>query len=431
MAGVAPQRGPPLTLDANLVFNDFTFARAGSGPNNGNRPYATVKNTGGMFFAPYFGLSTDFDKLDRWTFAVGIYGPSSVGNRTFPSYVGSVPAPNRYDITKVNLLLFFPTLAAAYRAARWMDVGAQIMIAYGTFDLANASNAPINNTACKGYEYGPCDVATRLQTSGATATAALGLMFHVKKFMDIGLHVRGPVNLSTSGTVNATVAPNAPTIIKSNAPTPGTATFNTSLPWIVKVGARYIFRARDGFEAGDIELDGDYEAWHAAETPGDTISIPMLGTLFHDLNPVITHNYQDTFSVRIGGAYNARLPVGVLTVRLGAYYDSAATQTKDTRVDFDTMDKLAGTAGLGYRVRGLAVNVGYAYVWEPDRNVPKGQGDIRLINGIDGTQTEGNGQPSPVINEGKYHADNQIISIGLTVAWEELVGRPRRRVVWE
>ena len=430
VAGFAQQRGTRLLFDSNLVWNDYTFQRSGTDPNNGNMPYSKVANTGGIFFAPYIGVSTDFGKLDRWTFALGVFGPSSVGNRTFPTFVGNnIPAPNRYDVTKVNLLLFFPTLAAAFRATHWLDLGAQLQLVYGTFDLANVSNVPLNNLICPGGEYGPCDSGTRIQTSGITATAAVGAMFHIQKFLDIGVHVRGPVNLTTTGTVNATIADNAPALLKANAPIPpGTATFKTQLPWIVRLGARYIFRSKrgDNFENGDIEVDGDYEAWHQAEGTGDHVAIPML-SIFNDINPEITHHYQDTFSVRVGGAYNARLPAGVLSVRLGGYYDSPATKTADTRIDFDTMAKLAGTVGLGYRVRGIAINIAYAFIWEPDRNVQNG--DIRLINGIDGSQMS-NGGPTPVINNGQYHAQNQILSVGLSVTFDELLRR-RRSIYWE
>jgi long-subunit fatty acid transport protein len=428
VAGFAQQRGTRLLFDSNLIWNDYSFQRSGADPNNNGAPYAKVQNTGGIFFAPYIGVSTDFGKLDRWTFAAGVFGPSSVGNRTFPASVGGIPAPNRYDITKTNLLLFFPTLAAAYRVTHWLDVGAQVMLAYGTFDLSNVSNVPVSSTLCKGNEYAPCDTGTRIQTSGITATAAIGAMVHVKRFLDIGVHVRGPVNLNTSGTVTATTAANAPGVLNMPIqPAPGT--FTTHLPWIVRLGVRYIFRSKrdHNFENGDIELDGDYEAWKAAEGDGDSVFIPAL-SLFSNISPDITHHYQDTFSARVGGAYNLKLPAGVLTFRLGAYFDSAATKYADTRLDFDTMAKYAGTGGLGYKVRGIALNVAYAYIYEPDRNVT--DGDIRLINGIDGTQKEPNGQPTPVVNNGLYKARNQILSIGLTVTWDELLAR-RRVIVWE
>jgi len=92
VAGFARQRGTRLMLDLNLVFSTLEFQRAGVYPDDpknpatpwGGQPFPKVRDTGGVFAAPFFGLSTDFGALDRWTFAVGVYGPSSVGNRTYP-----------------------------------------------------------------------------------------------------------------------------------------------------------------------------------------------------------------------------------------------------------------------------------------------------------------------------------------------------------
>ena len=38
----------------------------------------------------------------------------------------------------------------------------------------------------------------------------------------------------------------------------------------VRAGVRYVWKAADKFEEGDIELDGTYESWSTAEGDGDT-----------------------------------------------------------------------------------------------------------------------------------------------------------------
>src|SRR5262249_29324471 len=143
-----------------------------------------------------------------------------------------------------------------------------------------------------------------------------------------------------------------------------------------RLGARYAF-IKDGFEQGDVEVDGTYEAWHDAQGVGSQVKIPSL-SIFQDINPTIVHNFRDTFSVRVGGAYNVKLQTGVLNFRLGFFFDSAATHYADTRIDFDTMAKYAPTVGLGYKVRGVHINIAYAYLWSPDRDVTNG--DIRVLN---------------------------------------------------
>jgi long-subunit fatty acid transport protein len=430
VAGLARQRGTKLLFDSNLVFNRYEFTRAGVYPDSpmdapyGGMPFPKVSSSG-VFYAPFLGITTDFGKLDRWTFAIGGFGPSSVGDRDFGAVVhtaaGDLPAPQRYDIVKANLLLFYPTLAVGFRATHWLDLGVALHLVYGTFDLSNVSFTDLGPTLCSNLESAKCDSTTRLRVSGITATAALGAMFHPSRFLDIGVNVRGPANLDASGTVDAT-APSAAAI-----PIPqDKAEFHTHLPWVVRAGLRYIFRGADDFEHGDIELDGTYEAWGSAEGDGSKINIPNLGP-FSDIHPTITHHYRDTFSARLGGAYNIRLPAGVLSLRLGAYFDSAATHYKDTRVDFDTMAKYAGTGGIGYTVRGVTLAVAYAYIYEPDRTITNG--DIQSINGVANGDTNTVEGPTPVVNNGHYHAQNQVLSLGLTIAWDELL-KKHRKVNW-
>jgi hypothetical protein len=145
VAGLARQRGTRLLFDGNLVLSTLDFTRAGAYPDApsaatpwGGQAFPTVHNTGGAFFAPFVGLSTDFG-LDRWTFAIGAFGPSSVGNRTYPLSVGGVPSPARYDLVQALPLLILPTAAASVRVARWLDLGLALHVVVAKFDLTSVS----------------------------------------------------------------------------------------------------------------------------------------------------------------------------------------------------------------------------------------------------------------------------------------------------
>jgi Outer membrane protein transport protein (OMPP1/FadL/TodX) len=427
LGGLAKQRGTRLLFDSNLVFQTYEFQRAGVYPDSpsdvpyGGMPYPKVHNTVGTFYAPFLGLTTDFNYFRRWTFAFGVFGPSAFGHKEWgvsvPGTTGAVPAPQRYDITSANLLEFFPTLAASVRVTKWFDLGLALHLAVGIFDLSNVSFTDLGSTLCKTLESASCDSGTRIRATGFTATAGLGAMFHAGPAIDIGVNFRGPIVMNASGTVDAT-PPAAATI-----PIPqDKAEFHSKLPPVIRAGVRYKFLGGDKFEHGDIEVDGTWEGWSWAEGDGDKVIIPNLGP-FSDIHPTITHHFKDTFSVRLGGAYNLKLSAGVLSFRLGAYYDSSATAPKDTRVDFDTMEKIAGTAGLGYSVRGVTLNVGYAYIWSPDRNVT--DGDIQSINGVANGDTTTSQGPTPVINNGHYHANNMVLSFGVQIAWDELLRRRR------
>jgi long-subunit fatty acid transport protein len=377
-----------------------------------------VANQNGPFFAPYFGISTDFGYFDRWTFAAGIYGPSAYGQREFPVTVGSMPSPSRYDLVSEDLLIFYPTLSAAVRVTKWFDLGVALHLVYGHFNLASVATVDLGRTLCVNAEYQPCDSQTTLDLSGVTATASLGMMFHPLDTLSIGINLRGPASIDATGTVQGT----APAVQMLDV-APESASFHTKLPWVLRAGIRYAF-IKDNFEHGDIELDGTYEAWADAQNPGSQINIPSL-SIFQDINPTIVHNFQDTYSVRVGGAYNLRLPTGALTFRLGFFFDSAATKYKDTRIDFDTMAKYAPTVGLGYKVRGISLNVAYAYVWSPDRDVTNG--DIRIINAVTmGSNLDSKNQLLPAVNNGHYHAENQILSFSINIAWDEALKKTRK-----
>jgi long-subunit fatty acid transport protein len=424
VAGLARQRGTRLLADGNVILSTLNFQRSGVYPDApsaatpwGGQPFPTVRNTGGPFFAPFIGLSSDFG-LDRWTFSVGAFGPSSVGNRTYPLSVGGLPSPARYDLVQALPTVILPTAAAAVRATRWLDIGLALHVAVAKFDLTSVSFTDISKGLCPNAEYQPCDSTNKLSTTGATATAALGLMLHPLPWWAIGANVRGPIYLNTSGTVNATSPSAVPMPI---APAP--ASFSTNLPWTIRLGTRLI-KLRGAFEVADLEVDATWENWSAAQGDGPKVSIPNL-SLFSDIHPTIVHHYHDTFSVRLGGAYNIALPAGVFTIRAGGYYDSSATAPQDTRLDFDTLPKLAGTVGLGYSFHGFTFNIAYAYVYEFDRVVTNG--DIAPVNGAaHGDPVDDAGNPLGAVNNGRYHGQTQIVSFGVTLRFDELAGRKHR-----
>ena len=433
IAGLARQRGTNLLVDLNVPFNTYDFTRDGvypSGPSSSPQPayvgqrYPTVHNGGSLYAAPFIGLTTDFNKFDRWTFAFGLYGPSAIATRDYPVSVttangASAPGPSRYDLLQADLLVLYPTLAAAVRVNKWFDVGLAVHLVVGTFKLSNATFTAIGAGLCP-PDFGNCDPVAKLDLTGYTATVSLGAMFRPMRSLQFGLNLRAPFTISADGTVTAT-PPTSQTKLQID---PAAASFTTHFPLVLRVGARYIFYKND-FELADIEFNGIYEGWgQFTEEGGDQISIPQLGPYTMGVSPFIAHHYKDTFGARLGGAYNLKLPKGVLTFRLGIFYDSAATLKRDPRLDADTMDKIGTTAGLGYKIRGITINAAYAYIWSPDRTVTNGE--IRSADANNGGQNvDINGVPLPVVNNGKYHAETQILSVGLTIAWNELLKKQR------
>jgi long-subunit fatty acid transport protein len=427
-AGFARQRGTRLLFNGNLIFHSFEFQRTGVYPDNpanpqtpwGGQPFPRMSDQGPPMFAPTIVLSTDFGRLDRFTLFVGLFAPSSVGNRTYPLGVaGGLPSPSRYDNVQAIPLVVFPTIGFGARLTRWLDLGMALHIVAGKFDLTSVSFTDISRAICPNPEYQPCDSLTNLQTSGVTATASLGLMIRPARFVSFGINVRGPVYMNTDGMAY----PTPPAALNTKID-PAPASFSTNLPWVLRFGVRLIYM-KGTHEAGDFEVDGTYESWAQAQGDGPKVRIPEL-SIFRDVNPTIVHKYVDTGSVRAGGAINIRLPAGVLSLRAGVFYDSSATPSSVTRTDFDTLAKVGATGGISYRIRGFTLSLAYAYLHSFSREVT--DGEIRPINPVQGGTSDSSvpGMPLPVVNNGTYTSNHQILSMGFSIAWDELVhGRPR------
>lgn len=433
VSGLAAQRGTRMLFDSNLLFGEYRFQRAGS---DALGPYPEIRSDSSKpFYAPWFGLSTDFGFFRRVTFAIGAFGPSSLGRRTYPLFVpredGSVrPGPGRYDVLATDLLMVFPTVAVAVRAHRVLDLGLSVQQVSAVMNLASASYAPLANShaPCADQpEDARCDAFTRVQVRSFDNFAlAMGAMLRPTSSIDIGVHVRSAVNLGlhpirAKGTVSATTPP-----ALSDLPALGTermdAQFETWLPWQFRFGVRYAYK-KPGREVFDVELNGTYEAWGWLDGSDNKLTLlkpPMLVNRGEPFTILLRHNYRDTFSVRLGGSYTQPLSEqSALTVRLGALVDSSASRDEDLRLDFDTLMKLGGTCGLGITGRGLTLNIAYAYLHSVSRTVENGV--LSAINGTNGQPLSFNDLLAPGVNSGTYAGQTHVLSVGLTVLWEDLV----------
>lgn len=403
VAGLAGQRGTRLLFDSHLTFGHYEFQRAGDFrlvTDEAHKPY----------YGPFFGLTTDFGYFDRWTFAVGVFGPASIGKRTYPIGDDRL-GPGRYDVNFTDTFLVLPTLAASVRASRYVDIGLGMQLATGTFKLGNSAVVPgLCQPGMVQTDPG-CDTRTEIDVkTGVSPTLLFGLLLHPTAGIDVGLHVRSAANLGVKrieakGTLRAF---NAQDVELGD----GDATFTASLPWVFRLGARYAFR-KAGREVGDIELNGTYEAWSLAEGEGSTLEYEFPLNRSQIRNTLLPHRYKDTYSLRLGGAFTQ--PVGklALTFRLGFFLDSSATNPADTRLDFDTLMKVGGTLGAGVSYRGMTLNLAYAYLHSIPRTVEDGQ-----LRALDGTTGQPVGDP---VNNGTYAGRNQILSLGLLVQFDELV----------
>ena len=452
VAGLARQDGFRVYVGANLIFHDVAFTAAGSydggtnpsmAPPYAGQPYPTVHDTGGPFPpVPFLSLSYKLPErpnapwLHRFTIGFAVYAPPSVGTHNYgvgsndttvsatdangKMYMASNPppatvtlangmvAPNpaRYSLASANLLIVTPTLALAAEVTKWLDLGIAGQIVYANLALSAANYTPLGPSSCgQSGELAACDAYALVNVSGMTGALLLSAMAHPTSWLDLGATVSTGADINASGSIHAVPAPNSP----ANLPDYN-AGFTTHLPWWARLGGRYIARRADGTEQGDLELDLTYENWSSEKT--DTLTVPDF-PLSQGGNGIVAgliHNYRDTYGVRLGGAYNHRVSDKIeLTGRLGVYFDSAATHYQDTNIDFNTMAKYAGTIGGGLRYKGFTVNLAYAYVYSPDRNVTNSE--LVALSATDGTPV---GRDKIItVGNGLYQASTQMLSLAL------------------
>lgn len=425
-AGFARQRGTRVLANGNVYFQSYSYRRIGTFPDDpndpatpwGGKPYPEVENSAGPYTVPFIALSTDFGALDRFTLAAGVYGPSIIGNRTFPLGVRGAPASSRYDFIQSRDSFLFPSLAAAYRITPWLDLGVTGHLVLAKIDQTIVTYADTGQ--CKNQEYQPCDSRGTLTANGTTAAATVGLMLRPDPSWAVGLSVRTPVSVEAKGQLKT----EAPRVGDLRGGT-GDASVSTKLPLVARLGARYIQMDRE-FEVWDLELDGVYEGWGGAQGDGVRVVVPRVGD-YQNIDALVRHGYKSTFSIRGGGAHNFEAGGGLLTVRLGGFYETPATDFATTRLDYDTLSKIAGTIGVGYKIAQFGFDVGYAGVASVPRTVGVDQGDVRPINiGKNGNTVDANDQRLGAVNEGAYRGFTHVLSVGITITFDTFFGEPRK-----
>jgi long-chain fatty acid transport protein len=416
VAGLALLRGTHLQISTNFIMPTADFTRAGTymtaGAAYDGAPYPKVSNSAGVFPAPMLLASSDFG-LRRITFFAGAYGPSGVGHLSFPQTVevggATAPGPSRYDLTKKDLLVFFPTTAVAYRITDKLSVGAAFHWVYAHIEFDQTAYLPAA-TCGTGQENPRCDLLAHLKATEPFApSGSVGILYSPTPNWAFGANVHLQTSIDATGTLTVDTAADAP-IRPTYDPGRNDADLEltTTLPTIVKAGGRYIFRS-GAEERADIELDFTWENWSVA----DSLAIKIKHITPEPSRPLSkAHGFGDTYSVRLGGAYNWDTRTGMLSARGGVLYDSASSPDAWTHLDFLAWDHIGVAGGAGWRYRDFTVDAGAAYLYMPKKEVSTSS--VRQTDAL-GSNTTGN-PDFTTIGNGTYEAGYFILtaSVGYT-----------------
>jgi len=427
VAGLAQQRGTRFLLNANIARSSLAFQRAGTYPGTpgdpatpwAGRSFPRAENQGGLVALPVVAITSDFG-LPWATFALGTFPPSTIGGRVYPLVQDGAPSPVRYDsVGGVSSLVLFHTAAAAFHVSDEIDIGAAVHLVQTNIGVRMVSYQTIGNCSDVTREDPGCDARGEAMTKGWSATGSLAVMVRPASGVTLGAQFRGPVYMNTSGEAKLS----APTAFAGTKLDDTGVEVAARLPWTLRTGIRKAFGPDAALdhssrrtqsppsETGDLELDFIYEAWGSAMNPGPKVMLEQV--LQKRLIKTVQENYNDTFSVRLGGSMTtdaiADTPV---TFRGGFYYDKSATEERFTRLDNDTLDKVAGTIGVGVRVGAVKLDVAYASVFDISRVVKEG-----ALRSTDDPN-------APVVNSGVFSGHTHIASLGASIELDRLIGRP-------
>ncbi len=396
-AGLGRQTGLRVTLDASLAWQSLTFAPADGGP--------AVSNGAGAFFAPAAVASWGagpVGPLAGLTFALGATGPAAIGKLSYPA-----DGAQRYALISSDTTIAYWSAAVAAAFNRWLAAGVTLQLVKGTARFTQA----VWSGDSAGTNPAEDAIAHVDVTSGFIPTAVLGVTVRPVERVAVGVSYRPRFTFDASGTLQTDLPAAARAI---GAHQVGTATgFSLPMPDVVRVGVLVRPRAR-----WLVEADFVLERWSTLgalelEPHGIAIASDNLGTSKPLPNIVFQKNFEDAFSVRVGGEHEL-LP-GRLVVRAGYLHETSAVPLASTSVDFPNWERDVVSVGASIAIprTPVTLDLAYAHHFLPARTVTAS--DIKQV--VTPCLTPGCTDPAPtVVGDGTYTASLDVLSASLRMA---------------
>ncbi len=360
------EAGNGVLLDASLVLFSNTYTRsARPDPSMAPVGFAPVEGNGAPLPLPTLVVTHDFG-LRNWRFAAAISAPYSV----LPTYDNSPTAPQRYSLVTLDgSLLSFVTLSAAWRPHRTFSVGVGVAALVGSFVSQLAFSACPATVTCA-PEDPQWDSAAQLNVGPIFApTGNVGLRYTPHPRVTIGASFALPITVDAPATLKVRL-PSAP--YYDGARVEGDqARVGFTLAPIARLGVEV--RPTDTLR---VEVAGVWEGWSVHDaitmTPENVRIANVRAVGDYEVSRVaITRNFQDTWSVRVGGEQSFTAGDWGIVARAGFSYETSTTTPAYTSVL--TFDAAKATVSIGASItRGRwRLDAAYAHTfWGPVETTP-------------------------------------------------------------
>lgn len=418
---LAKQRGTTILYNQNLTFHRAAFTRVPLTADvwGVDQTFGRVADKKKLFPLGLFAVvGTDFG-LKNWTFAAGIYGPSAVGHHDYPNY-----GPQSFQLTKMNILLAYYNVSAAWK---WKDVfGIGATIQY--VDLVQMKYSLVVDGAASDQLHpvpdsseGSTQLRTDLKLKDHTAaTAILGLWYRPHRRVELGVSSRViPVFLKAKGGVGT----DKPTLLTGAAK----VELPLVLPANLRAGIRYIHEVTKGGKSRrwfDLELDVVYENWKQIQSFDlkfdGTISGMPIGTV------KVPKKWKDTVSVRLGGDFIALPPY--LTVRAGGFFETPTQDPEYSHLDFPAFMRGGIGGGLTAGAKGAYFTLGYMHVFQQKRSISEADAQVFQQRPLAPCPAECGGFSGVPANAGSFRSSFDLLNLGIELRFAELLaGRKQKQ----
>lgn len=468
-AGLAGTHGTMVHIGSSFISFHLTFNRAGQYDDDPAHDFAwegtdypavsddSKPDIGfGQFQAvPVISIAHQVKPVKGLVIGAGLFAPNGYPTRSMDAdYVledpSRPPPPSRYDVSEQTAAVVLPSIAVAYRTLHdKLDVGVRFSSGFGEIDATTYVWA-LNNFE----EWAGKDGRFHVKAKDNFIPAfGAGVRYRIDDHFEVGATWTSALDFDGRGNGDSKVGSGGdvtgsgmPAVI---VPSPagqaicedgGTATalkacVKFQLPQTAALGARYVIRDGNGAPMADIETNVQWEQWSAASIQelkvdgwasidGTTPNLPLQVTN-------IRHNFQDTYSLRLGGSYIRAMGPGVVTFRGGFAYDTAAAKEGWERIDLDGAARMTFAAGASLGLRKVRIDVGGGLVHEGTRTQGIGCNVMQAGRNCMGTTPQdppgkrtgpdpaqpladtGAQQQNP-INEGAFSSGYGLLLVGVT-----------------
>ncbi|MEJ7913278.1 MAG: hypothetical protein WKF70_08995 [Chitinophagaceae bacterium] len=324
-----------------------------------------------------FGSSLAFNTY--WIDSSG----STAGIRSFRSRAGALAASGLIQEQKIETRggIYEPSLGFAINYSDKLMLGGSVSIPYvyynreATFTEADATDNPNN-------EFDFATLKESVTRSGLGFNAKAGVIYKPQEFWRLGFAIHSPTiyGLRDENRVDVTTdTEKYKGLLSDNSTTYPDAgsdfRYSFVTPYKIIGSISYVLREiqdvtkQKGFLTADVEYINHKASSYQPENSEEAVTSAEDEAYLESLNEAIDKSYKGAFNFRAGG----ELKFTTLMVRLGAAY--YGNPYKDIRGEKGSKLNLSG--GLGYRNKGLFVDLAYVHSMNKEVLFP-----YRLQNGF-------------------------------------------------